>query len=355
LLKKEVNQIQSILKNDDRYLDEYPALKEYVKLMDRESEISREVRDLNQKTVDAAGDENLSKYFEKLKEARTRLSQAHAEMSFLRKKDFQEFKESLPQLLEKYDNLEEMADHQDLFEFNSIFKNTYPEIFRWQNHFRSTRRGPEEARRKLDEDLQEIARLNSEISKKLGTVKRDLQQTFLSLISKKNEKDLEEMARKQRKMQKKSREVAEKFSRMNERNPMITPQLANKMTATGKYMERAHRRLKKHNVPGSIEAENQALAELQETRDLIQQLKNVDAAQSQSGNQKKLVRLGLGRARDQRRGGSQKMQRDRVALPSEDQYQVPGRFREEILKAMKNKSPKKYERLVTEYYMELVK
>lgn len=355
LLKKEVNQIQSILKNDDRYLEEYPALKEYLKLMDRESEISREIRDLNQKTVDAAGDENLSKYFEKLNEARTRLSQAHAEMSFLRMKDFQEFKEFLPRLLEKYDNLEEMADHQDLFEFNSIFKNTYPEIFRWQNHFRGARRGPEEARRKLDEDLQEIARLNSEISKKLGTVKRDLQQTFLSLISKKNEKDLEEMARKQRKMQKESREVAEKFSRMNERNPMITPQLANKMTATGKYMERAHRKLKKHNVPGSIEAENQALAELQETRDLIQQLKDADAAQSQSGNQKKLVRLGLGRARDQRRGGSQKMQRDRVALPSEDQYQVPGRFREEILKAMKNKYPKKYERLVMEYYRELVK
>ena len=49
------------------------------------------------------------------------------------------------------------------------------------------------------------------------------------------------------------------------------------------------------------------------------------------------------------------MRREHVDLPTEDQYKAPGHFRKDILKAMKNKYPKKYERLVMEYYKELVK
>ena len=48
------------------------------------------------------------------------------------------------------------------------------------------------------------------------------------------------------------------------------------------------------------------------------------------------------------------MQKERVLLPSEDQYKVPRAFREEILDAMQKHTPKSYERLVNEYYKELV-
>ncbi len=49
------------------------------------------------------------------------------------------------------------------------------------------------------------------------------------------------------------------------------------------------------------------------------------------------------------------MRQEKVKLPGEDQFRVPGQFREEILEAMKNKYPRKYERLISEYYRELVK
>jgi hypothetical protein len=48
------------------------------------------------------------------------------------------------------------------------------------------------------------------------------------------------------------------------------------------------------------------------------------------------------------------MQKEKVLLPSEDQYKVPSAFRKEILDAMKKQTPKSYERLVNEYYKELV-
>ena len=49
-----------------------------------------------------------------------------------------------------------------------------------------------------------------------------------------------------------------------------------------------------------------------------------------------------------------RMQKEKVLLPSEDQYKVPREFREEILDAMKKETPKNYEQLVNEYYRELV-
>ena len=66
-------------------------------------------------------------------------------------------------------------------------------------------------------------------------------------------------------------------------------------------------------------------------------------------------KLGTGNNPDSRRGGSVRMQKERVLLPSEDQYQAPREFREEIHNAMKKQTPKDYQRMVTEYYKNLVK
>ena len=50
-----------------------------------------------------------------------------------------------------------------------------------------------------------------------------------------------------------------------------------------------------------------------------------------------------------------RMQREKVDLPSEDEYQAPTKFRDEIIQAMKRQYPKNYERFISEYYKELVK
>jgi hypothetical protein len=88
---------------------------------------------------------------------------------------------------------------------------------------------------------------------------------------------------------------------------------------------------------------------------MINELKNSNNQRSQQAQNGSPMKLGTGSARDGRRGGSSRMQKERVHLPSEDQYKVPSEFREEILKAMKKQTPKSYERMVNEYYKELVK
>ena len=120
-------------------------------------------------------------------------------------------------------------------------------------------------------------------------------------------------------------------------------------------MKSAENQLRNSQIPESIESENKALKQLSETREMLDQLKEASQRSGQPGSQR-TMRLGQGKAADGQRGGqSTRMQQEKVNLPTEDQYKVPGQFREDILKAMKNQYPRQYERLVGEYYKELVK
>jgi hypothetical protein len=355
LLNEDVEQIQEILNNDNRFLQDHKAIQEFERLMDKEEKINREIRTLSQRTINMTGDKRISNLFTELNEARGRLGQVKAQKGFLQLEIVNDFKSNLPQLFEKYSSLKEMIKIQDLHEFNSIFKNTYPEIFQWQNRFRAHRKTRPDINEKINEDLQNIGLLNSSISRKLGSMMRDMNQNFMSQMNEQNKEKLETMAEKQNEMSQKAQEVSEQFAEMNKKNPMISPRLSNKMSATEKYMQKANKSLKEHKVAEGIDAENKALSELEETRELIQQMKDQSAEPDEQGKKRKKTRLGLGRAKDNQRGGSVRMKKDQVDLPTEDQYKAPGQFRKDILKAMKNQSPKKYERMVMEYYKELVK
>ena len=88
---------------------------------------------------------------------------------------------------------------------------------------------------------------------------------------------------------------------------------------------------------------------------MLKEMKEANSEMGRQASRSTAFKFGTGRSRDSRRGGSVRMQKEKVNLPSEDQYKVPGEFREEILRAMKKHAPQDYQRLVMEYYKELVK
>ncbi|MDH3256678.1 MAG: hypothetical protein OEM27_03595 [Nitrospinota bacterium] len=354
-LRKDVQAIIAILNKDERILDSHPDMKQLIELIDQQAKISEEIQKLNQTTIDSVGKSKLRGSFTKLNKARKQLSDNMEQQQALQMKMFYGFRNYMPELLEKYNKLEEFTELMDLFEFSALFKNTYPEVFRWQNHFRTSRKLNPELLDQMKVDLLTITEINSEISKKLGTMMRDIKQDYQNLISDKDKQDMQQMSGKQNGLRKQSDELSRMFSEMNQDNPMISPMLSHKMDSSGRHMKSAEKRLQKSQIPESIESENQALRQLSETREMLEQLKEASQRPSQSRSQQTL-RLGRGQSPDNRRGGqSTRMQQEKVNLPTEDQYKVPGQFREEILEAMKNKYPKQYERLVGEYYKELVK
>ncbi len=354
-LRKDVEQILEILNADREFLDSHLVMKKYHALLDKEAASNSVIQDMSQKTIDTKAPGALEKSFQALNEARKEAANIHADLDALRVVMAHRFQESLPQLFERYNALEEFTRLQDLPEFNSLFKNTYPEILRWNNRLRMSHNTREDVADRLNGDLREIAALNTEISKKLGTMKRNLDQSLQSLVGPEDVEKMKDLSARQKNLGAKTKGLAEDFFKMTRENPMITQELGLKMGGGSRFMQQAEKNLNQQKISESIQSENQALEKLAETRDLLEQMKN---AQNQNGGrarQQSTIQLGTGYDRDQRRGGSSRMQKEKVQLPSEDQYQVPGEFRNDILEAMKNSFPRKYERLVGEYYKELVK
>jgi hypothetical protein len=354
-LRKDVQAILAILHKDERILDTHPDMKQLIELMDEQAKISERIQKLSQNAVDSAGKSKLRGNFTKLNKAREQLSVNMEQQQALQMKMFLGYRNYMPTILEKYNKLEEFTELMDLFEFSALFKNTYPEVFRWQNHFRTSRKLNLQLRDQMKIDLLTITEINSEISKKLGTMMRDIKQDYQNLISEKNKQDMQAMSGEQKNLRQQSDELSKMFQEMNQDNPMISPSLSHKMNSSGRHMKSAENRLRNSQIPESIESENKALKQLSETREMLDQLKEASQRSGQSGSQR-TMRLGQGKAADGQRGGqSTRMQQEKVNLPTEDQYKVPGQFREDILKAMKNQYPRQYERLVGEYYKELVK
>jgi len=355
-LRRDVNQIQSILREDGRFLEEHPGLQKLEQLLDQENRLSQKILELNQKTLDALEAEDLQERFSELNEARQELTEITSQIQDLRMKMFHGFKNFLPQLKDMYDRLEEFTELQDLYEFDALFKNTYPEVYRWENHFRTARDTRADLQNRLTRDLREVTRLNREISKKLGSMRRDLQADYRALITPEDQKTLESLSREQAGLRRQSDEVADTFRQLNRQNPMIPRFLEHKMSNASRYMGQSQRNLKGQNISDGIQAENHALRELDELKKALQQMRDNQGSGGQPRQRRRLARLGTGRARDASRGGgSARMQKERVQLPTEEQYRAPQQFREEILEAMKHRYPQQYERMVSEYYKELVK
>ena len=351
-LKKDVQAIQDILEEDSSYLDEHRAMIKTHELMQEEAKIRQKIKSLNQKTIDSSLNEDLADNFKTLNDTRRQLSKTISEIDNLRTRGIQEFKENLPQIKKKYETLKELTELNDLNEFNVLFKNTYPEIFRWQGNMRASRN--QDIGDRLNQDLREIARLNAEISKKLGSMKRSIEKNSQALLTDKEKTKLSQLAKREKEMSQQAKEMRDLFNKMNQENPLLPPSLSQNMGNAERNLKNAQNRLKARQVQRGIDSENKALKSLQATKKLLNEIKNSGTQMSDRGNKETPLRLGTGNRRDPRRGGSPRMQKERVLLPSEDQYKVPRAFREEILDAMKKQTPKNYERLVNEYYKELV-
>ena len=351
-LKKDVQAIQDILKEDSSYLDEHRTMIKTREVMQEEAKIRQKIKSLNQKTIDSSLNEDLADNFKTLNDTRRQLSKTISEIDNLRTRGIQEFKENLPQIKKKYETLKELTELNDLNEFNVLFKNTYPEIFRWQGNMRTSRN--QDIGDRLNQDLREIARLNAEISKKLGSMKRSIEKNSQALLTDKEKTKLSQLAKREKEMSQQAKEMRDLFNKMNQENPLLPPSLSQNMGNAERNLKNAQNRLKARQVQRGIDSENKALKSLQATKKLLNEIKNSGTQMSDRGNKETPLRLGTGNRRDPRRGGSPRMQKERVLLPSEDQYKVPRAFREEILDAMKKQTPKNYERLVNEYYKELV-
>jgi gas vesicle protein len=329
-------------------------LNRHAGLLEKQANLDSKIRKFNQEAVNSALKPNLPKKFDEIRKTREEMTNVIRERSALRLDEYYKFQRSLPEMVEKYDALEELTKLLDLKEFNELFKNTYPLAFRWQHNLRMVPQSSKELKEKMKTELSDLRQINAEISKKLGTFNREMKKEFEALMSDQKKEQLDSMAKKQNEIRQEARDLGEKIAEMGRINPMVPPQLSQKMGSAQGFMKSAQKGLSKKNLSQSVDSENQALNRLGETREMLEEMKN-QKGKGRAKGKSNTPRFGVGRSPDTQRGGSMRMKREKVDLPSEDQYNAPTKFRDDILHAMKRQRPKNYERLISEYYKELVK
>ena len=353
-LLHEVDTIRNLFEGDKKFLANHKVMKQMKSLTDKESEINMKIKKLSQATVDSFQSEKLDQSFSQLKEARSDLSQLIDKKNSLQANESQRFKEALPQLLKKYESLNKLAQLQDLNEFADVFKQVYPNVLKWQYRLRTALNLQEELSSRLENDLTRASQINNSISKKLGSMIRSIRKNYNSPVTLEQKKELKQLEEQEHQIRKETQELSQRFNELSKKNPMIPSELSQGMKQTERYMKQAEKNLREQNMRESIESENLALKGLNETRDLLGKIKNFKGETKQAKRQNPR-KLGTGSNPDSRRGGATRMQKERVLLPDETQYKAPKEFREEILNAMKKQTPKDYERMVMEYYRDLVK
>ena len=169
-------------------------------------------------------------------------------MDNLRTRGFQDFKKDLPPVKKKYETLKELAELNDLSEFNVLFKNTYPEIFKFQGSLHSTRNQREDIGNRLYQDLQEVTRLNAEISKKLGSLKHFIEKSRQSMLADKEKTELNKLAQQEKEISQQAEEMKKTFDKMNQENPLFPPSLSQNMDNAARSLKNAENQLKSQQV-----------------------------------------------------------------------------------------------------------
>jgi hypothetical protein len=135
--------------------------------------------------------------------------------------------------------------------------------------------------------------------------------------------------------------------------PIFGPEHEQMLQQAQEGMGRAEQRLGQGEPRGAQAGEEQAIEQLQKFEDAMQQMAKQSGGKGQSGPR---MPMPWGEAGgDQGEDDSGDMDTRKVEIPDAEAGRGPQEFRKELLDAMKQKAPEKYQERVKQYYEELVK
>ncbi len=181
----------------------------------------------------------------------------------------------------------------------------------------------------------------------------DLQKFFpdtREILTPKELQSLKRLAREQKSMAQKCDKLKNQMGKLGGQMPLFNQEMSQMMDQTGAEMKSAHKNLENADPAQALEREKAALEKLAGLRKEMQNARQLMAGGS--GMPMPFSKMN----RRQRRGmGRGWLDRQKVEIPGSDKYRVPKEFREDILKALKDRFPKGYEREIKDYYEKLVR
>lgn len=170
--------------------------------------------------------------------------------------------------------------------------------------------------------------------KRIAALQGELKQLQQASAARKGNRRSKKLGQAQGALGKATRRLRKRLKALDGQVPGIEKMLGPNLESAGGEMEKASGKLKGHQ-PGAGEHQRGALDKLdQALKGLEKRLQESPPAEGQAGTRRS---------------------QDKVAIPDAEAYQAPKAFREELLKAMKERAPRLYEDEVKRFYEELVR
>ncbi len=186
-------------------------------------------------------------------------------------------------------------------------------------------------------------------SKQVDDANRKLQSLFPppgSQMGQQEKQQLQQLAEQQQSLEQKAKGLRQQMQDMEQMAPLFGQEAGDQMDEIGRRMGEAAQRMEGKDANRGYGEQQAALEGLKQFQ---QQMK--ESQQRGKGKGKGLpLPMGMGR-----REGNGRDPREKVEIPDEEAYQAPKEFRKDLLDAMKEGTPEKYQDQVKRYYEELVK
>ncbi|MBI5124747.1 MAG: DUF4175 family protein [Planctomycetes bacterium] len=146
--------------------------------------------------------------------------------------------------------------------------------------------------------------------------------------------------------------LGQSLEKLSQGNPVMGGESTGHLKEAEGHMGKATQRLSGENAPQSLTEEREALHELAQARKGL--------GESMERLAKGMMSRGLPmpqyvmRRRDLGEDGDRGFSLEEVKIPTAEAYKVPKEFRQDILDAMKQGLPQKYQELNKDYYRKLV-
>ncbi|MCA9770992.1 MAG: DUF4175 family protein [Myxococcales bacterium] len=152
----------------------------------------------------------------------------------------------------------------------------------------------------------------------------------------------------QRELSDRAGEAGESLEALGKQAPLLTQGARGHMEDASASMRAAAERMEEGGTERAIDDQREALYQLSQARGELDGAREQMSRSQGAGRSMNLFPRTMGRSAASARG------HERVEIPDSDRSRAPRRFREDLLKAMKEKPPERYESLVRDYYKSLV-
>lgn len=255
----------------------------------------------------------------------------------------------IPAIQEQLRQLQEMLAAWDVQESREIAEDAGRKMNYWEQILSNPPRGSDSpaCRQVVQNKFSQSAAETGKMLEDLERMRQSLEDYQRKKFLPEERERVQELAKRQQTIRDKTGEVGQEIDKLQKQSAFANEEISEDMASARERMESARDRLEGERPGSAVTEEREALHALESAKARLKQAAE-RIAKGMIGGGMPMPEPG------QREEGVLGVRKERVKLPSPEDYKVPEEFRQEILDAMKGPAPKEYDQMNKDYYKRLL-